>query len=31
MKFVDFGMPAGICRWVGLMTENQKKEKIKGA
>ncbi len=31
MKFVGFGMPAGICCWVGLMTENQKKEKIKGA
>lgn len=24
MKFVGFGMSAGICRWVGLMKENQK-------
>jgi hypothetical protein len=29
MKFVGFGMPAWICRWVGLITENQKKEKDK--
>jgi hypothetical protein len=29
MKFVGFGMPAWICRWFVLMTENQKKEKDK--